>query len=1021
MMMRIPVRRSIHAALLAIGVAVVVLFVTVGCNPSGQSQSDEGSKASGGGSDSGAATAPTTMTRSASLSQIRRLISTGNRDGANQAVQTHLLKFPDDPNAMVLASGLLKADGQIDDAVAMLDSAAEAEPDGGSRWRRQAALVLFESGRPLDGIARLEALLVEQPELDDARHELVSMLNGRGLRFDANDHARQLCRRGQANLDELQGLMFPSRSFTGLSEKPSADDVDLNDQIGALNVARAMQSEGDVLEAVQVLTSSQLIKDKHPAAMAFLGQLLIESQQFDRFDEWATQVPDASKRYPAYWLARGGWAVHQREFDVAIGQFAEAILREPGDLGANDRIAQALAAGGYTEDQQRFRRRGVLIDRLMTLTRQVFGASQVDPASLEEMSALLTESGRPAVALAWYRIALLQMGAPPAGIRKLNDALAMLDEQDFQQGNRRKQLCGLDVNRFPSDFKFANSSVKQTTSESMVVAKHPPSIDPVFVNVAADVGLDFTYYNGPVQKRRELRLLEQIGAGMACLDFDLDGRVDFYLGQASCEPPDGRGGRPNLLSRSLGDRFVPVTESANCDDRGYSCGVTSGDWNQDGFPDLVVANLARNTLLINQGDGTFIAHRGSPIWNQSYNTTSLAMGDVNGDQLPDIVEVNYVDDPSVYDPIQYKPDGTPVHWPAPSDYRPCADRLFLSRGDGAFDGRWLDESRQVTPATGLGIVLADLDGEPGNEIFVANDHAPNHLWQRQTKVDDAGDRRVAFQNTAALRGVAFGASGAPLGCMGIAVGDFDENGRIDLHVTNFENEWNNQYMQDENGFFDDLVVSYGLDQPTYKMLGFGTQALDYDNNIAVDLVIGNGHVEDYTDLGQAFQMPTMMLTLAGPKFVIKEVDGDRRYWESGHLSRSLAKCDWNNDGRTDFAVTDLIEPFALLENRTPTPYRWLQLRLVGTTAERDAIGSVVSCLVGGRKITNVVQSGDGYMCKNQAILSFGLGMHQGDVERVEVRWPDGTNQAFVGLAANRRWMLIQSESEPFDLELPDSQ
>ena len=219
--------------------------------------------------------------------------------------------------------------------------------------------------------------------------------------------------------------MFPLRSFTGLDRKPSADDVALIRRAGALNVARAMYSEGDVVQAARVLRESRLVEEKNPAAYAFYGLTLIESQQYDAFEQWLAGVPESARRYPAYWMATGSWAMRQRQFDVAVGQFAEAILREPGDLGATDRITQALAAGGHVEQQERFRRRGVLIDRLMTLTRDVFGASQVDPAAVQEISSLLNEAGRPLAALAWYRIAIERMGSPPAALRQIEQALAM--------------------------------------------------------------------------------------------------------------------------------------------------------------------------------------------------------------------------------------------------------------------------------------------------------------------------------------------------------------------------------------------------------------------------------------------------------------------------------------------------------------------------------------------------------------------------------------------------------------------
>ncbi|MDV6034386.1 MAG: hypothetical protein F9B45_30690 [Phycisphaera sp. RhM] len=998
-------------------VVSVLLCVVVGCGDRGSSTLTREAEREEAEREEAAEIDPASSERAAesrlaNLSKIRRMIASGDDAGAMQTVQTHLLRHPEDANAMVLASGLFNRQGQVDDAVAMLDSAAEWSTEDGWKWRQRAASMLADARRWPEAIERLEVLLQEEPELDDVRHQLVAVLNQRGFRFDANEHVRLLCRQGNATLDELRGLIFPARSFTGLSEKPKVEDVEQHRIHGEMNVARAMYGEGDVKDASQVLRTSRLLAERHPAAMAFYGQLLIESQQFDAFQKWHGEVDQASQRYPAYWLALGGWAMWQREFDLAVGQFAQAILREPGDLAATDRMAQALSAGGHRAEHERFRQRGVLIDRLMRVTRK-FLTGKADPVAIDEISKLLHESGRPVEALGWYRIAVKNMGSPTSGMRQLDQALAMADDEAFQRNRLAQVLCGLDLQRFPGEVHGAVwKTAGPVATPSLTEPPAVQSFEPVFVNVAAQAGLEFTYYNAPQQRARELRLFEQFGAGVACIDYDLDGNIDFYLGQASSEPPQGRGTRPNMLARSLGDRFVGVTDVANCDDRGYTCGITAGDWNQDGFPDLVVANVRGNTLLINRGDGTFAPHAGDSVWDEPLYTASLAIGDVNGDHLPDLVEVNYVEDASVFDPIEYKADGTPVRLPAPLDFRPARDRLFLSVGDGTMTGQWIDESGQVSPGTGLGVVLADLDGDPGNEILIVNDHLANHLWQRRV-VDDG--RSSIWQDTAAAKGVAFGARGTPLGCMGIAVGDFDQNGRPDLHVTNFEREWNNQFMQDESGFFDDLVVAFGLDQPTYKMLGFGVQAFDYDNNTRDDLVIGNGHVEDYSAEGRAFEMPTLVFAMEQTRFVAKDVAGDPEYWKAGHLSRALASCDWNNDGRTDFVVTDLIEPVALLENRTQTPHHWMQLQLVGTTAERDAIGATVKLSIAGQTLTKVVQSGDGYMCRNQPIVSFGLGPHE-MAERLEIRWPDGVVQRLTSLAADRRLVIVQSQNDAFELD-----
>ncbi len=950
--------------------------------------------------------------RAGSLGQIRRLVSSADWNGAEGLVQAHLVRHPEDPEALILGAQIYSARGKIDQAVAMIDGAATLSSAETPHLQTQAALLLAQSERWSQAIERLEALLREHPEADEARTALVDILNLRGFRFDANQHTRVLCERQQATVDQLRGLITPSRSHTGFQSKPNPDDEALIDKLGELNVARGLFSEGDVNDASKVLSQSQLVEAKHPAAIAFYGQVLLESQQFDQFEGWLRDVDPSCERYPAYWLALGGWAMRERNYRSAVRMFAEAILREPGDLLAIDRMTQSLAAAGDTQTSERFRQRGVEIDELIQTTADFLQNPGAGLQPVISISQILGQVGRPAESLEWLRLGLEQMGSPPEAMRRHQEGVAEMQKAEFQTSTKSNLLCGLDLEAYPLDSIADGGSVEEVDSlPPSSLANRPPSRRPSFVNVAGEVGLDFRYRNAEVPVERELLMFQQAGGGVACIDYDLDGRVDFYVGQAAGDPPDGLGTHPNFLARNLGDRFRDVTQVADCDDRRYAGGVTAGDWNQDGFLDLVVANLQRNTLFINQGDGTFLIHAGDAVWNEEAYTTSVAMGDVDGDHLPDIVEVNYLADPHIFDPIEHHPDGTPIRLPAPLHFQPAVDRVFLSKGDGSLAGQVLGDPDQPLPATGLGVLITDIDGEVGNEIFIANDHMANHFWEPD--VNAASQPR--WKNSAAVRGVAYGTSGAPLGCMGIAAADFNSDGRIDLHVTNFEKQWSNHYMQTDAGFFEDLVVASGFAEPTYEMVGFGTQAIDYDNNTVIDLMIGNGHIDDLTARGsKQFEMPTQLFGLNQSKFQLLQVVGDDAYWKMGHLTRALAYCDWNRDGRVDVVTTDLKQPLALLENRTDTVYHWLQLRVVGTRSERDAIGATITASFGDQTVTRVVQAGDGFMCKNEPVLCFGLG-EQSSIQRLEIRWPDGSLQTFSNLPGDRRWLIIEGDDEAFEV------
>ncbi len=940
----------------------------------------------------------------ATMARIRRQADAGNIDQAERELEDYLLREPGDSQALVLASEIAMSRGRYDQAFKLLDDAARSAPQDAANLRMRAALLFANRGQWKEAIGRLTALVKDHPELDEARTQLVELLNQRGFRFDANEHIRELIRRGGVTKELLGGLMVPARTYTG-----NPIDVDLSDthqvnRVGPLNVARDLLSKGDAENASRILGESDPVRERNPCAVALQGQTLLAAQDFAALENWLDQVPSECRRYPSYWIALGGRAMRGRQHDQAVRLLAEAVVREPGELAVNDRMTQALAAGGHVDASERFRQRGIQIDALTRLARSIVANPNPDSAAFDELSRGLHQIGRSLEALAWYEVALQNMGAPPEAMRKVQQAKRLVPEFDVPR-QRDQLLCGINLDDFPLDTSF--EPIESTMDNVASSTERPEGRQPAFTNIASMVGLEFQYRNAPVPVEREFRIFQQLGAGVACLDFDLDGNTDLYVGQASGEPPHGRGTLPNALLRNQRPQYVDVTERAGCDDRGYSCGVTAGDWNQDGFPDVVVGNIGANALFINQGDGTFQTLEGDAVWNEPKFTAALAMGDIDGDHLPDIVEVNYLDDPRAFDPIEYRSDGKPVDLPGPLTFTPAVDRVFFAQSDGTMSGRTLGDPSQPRPATGLGVLLANIDGVGGNELFIANDHMANHLWERT-------DNSRVFRNMAAAKGVAYGADGMPLGCMGIAAADFDSNGRLDLHVTNFENQWSNQYMQNSAGFFDDLAVAFSMGTTTYKMLGFGTQAIDYDNNSSVDIVVGNGHVEDYTSKGSSFEMPTQVFSLQGSRFAQLDVAGDKDYWQRGHLSRGLAVCDWNNDGRVDFVVTDLKAPLALLENRTESDYHWLQLQLVGRRCERDAIGTTVTATVGGRTTIGVVQSGDGYMCKNQPLVCFGLG-NAAIVDRLEISWPGGDTQTFDGIAADHRYLIVQGDERPFAL------
>ncbi len=433
---------------------LAMVFLAAGCDrqpspgtaPIGGPQPTTASKAS-----SQSPSAPR-ASRAGSLAQIRRLLTSGDLSGAEGVLQTHLLLHPNDPEALLLGAQIDASRGQVDQAVAMLDEAAAVTTDDPQPLRIQAALLLARAERWQQAIGRLEALVRENPDSDEARRQLVEVLNRRGFRFDANQHVRVLCERHRATTDELRGLIAPARSHTGFHDKPDIENQEEIDRYGPLNVALGLFSEGDVGDALEALRRSRLLEEKHPAVVAFYGQVLLEAQQFEAFETWLEEVDPACQRYPAYWLALGGWAMRARDYRSAVRMFAEAILLEPGDLLANDRMTQALAASGNADASELFRQRSIEIDSLMRTTGQYIQDPNRGLKFIGEISQVLGRIGRPAESVEWLRIALEQMGSPPDAMRSYDAAARELQKRGVSGVHQTNLVVRLGSRPVPAGF-----------------------------------------------------------------------------------------------------------------------------------------------------------------------------------------------------------------------------------------------------------------------------------------------------------------------------------------------------------------------------------------------------------------------------------------------------------------------------------------------------------------------------------------------------------------------------------------
>jgi hypothetical protein len=682
--------------------------------------------------------------------------------------------------------------------------------------------------------------------------------------------------------------------------------------------------------------------------------------------------------------------------------FWEAVRRDPDHRQGNYRLGTTLAGMKDSSRAAPFLERAERLEALSVVIDDLF-RNHHHTASMAKASALAEALGRLWEAWGW---ALLARGESPRlewaeqTIARLAPRLQADVPRTLPEHNPALQT---DLTEYPLPVRMA------TAGRAAPRPGDGPSGARIrFDDVALSAGLEFTYFNSHDGSKRGTRIIESTGGGVAAFDFDGDTWPDLYFTQGCRQPSDRPlGEHRDRLFRNLGDgRAADVTESAGLGDERFSQGISAGDYNNDGFPDLYLANIGPKRLYRNNGDGTFAETTGPAGIHGNDWTTSCVIADLNGDTWPDIYEVNFCAGPDVFTLMCQH--GGVARSCSPQSFDAAPDRVYVGRGDGTFEDVTETAGISAPDGYGLGIVAADFEGTGVLNLFIANDGTANFYFVNRT---DPRDRRLKFAEQALAAGLAFDADGLPQACMGVAAGDADGNGLIDLHVTNFYNESDALYLQQSPGLFADMAQSAGLRGPSMIPLGFGTQFLDADLDGRPDLVLTNGHVEDSRDVGQPYEMsPQCYRNLGGGRFVELPPSSLGKFFEGKYLGRGLARLDWNRDGKEDFVVSHIGAPAALVVNRTDGAGHYLALQLRGVVSSRDAVGTTVRLTAGERTWTSQLTAGDGYQASNERRLVFGLG-DAGHVDKLVVRWISGREQEFSDLRGDVDLLVIEGRDD----------
>lgn len=506
------------------------------------------------------------------------------------------------------------------------------------------------------------------------------------------------------------------------------------------------------------------------------------------------------------------------------------------------------------------------------------------------------------------------------------------------------------------------------------------------LNFVHDPGVDGSYF-----------MPESLGSGCALFDYDNDGDLDVLLLNAgSHNKGAGAGGTPALHRQERDGTFTNVTESAGLTETGYGMGAAVGDIDNDGNLDLFITTYGPEVLYRNNGNGTFTDITKQAGTSDDEWSTSAMFLDYDRDGFLDLYATNYLQ----YDPNVHCSDkaGRPEYC-GPKIFSGVSDRLYHNNRNATFTDVSVKSGIASVPMKGLGIVSGDFNNDSYPDIYAANDGEPNLLWINQ--------KDGTFQDHAVALGAAVNGLGQPEGSMGVAAGDADEDGDLDLFMTVLHDE-KIQFFRNERelGFVDDSLAS-GLAGPSAPFTGFGAGFFDYDNDGDLDVAVVNGRIErgplliqkDAPDYWDHYSEPNMLFeNVAGRYRDVSKYAGN--FGSDLKTSRGLAFGDVDNDGDIDLLVTNTGAGAQLFRNDVSAKGHWLIVRAIDGALKRDAIGAVITVDAGGKKIVRIAQPGYSYLSSNDPRVHFGLGVAT-SVDRILIRWPDGKQEVFPATRADQ--------------------
>ena len=525
-----------------------------------------------------------------------------------------------------------------------------------------------------------------------------------------------------------------------------------------------------------------------------------------------------------------------------------------------------------------------------------------------------------------------------------------------------------------------NNPASKSQKHSVITV--PPASSDYFQEIGQEIGLDFIHSIGDGDLTN---IVESSAGGAAFLDYNQDGYIDLYIcsgtwleGLSDGEKPD-KLPENHLYQNRRDGTFEDVTKKAGVGGPWYSMGVTVGDYNNDGYPDLYLSNYGPNVLYKNNGNGTFTdVTKRAKVGGNEFSVGAVWL-DYDNDGLLDLYVGNYLN----FDP-QYKYYYAPDGFPGPMAYDSQKDILYHNKGDGTFEE--VTESMGIIDQDGraMGVGAADYDEDGYVDIYVANDHTLNYLFHNE------GGKKFTDRGT--MSGTAFSQAGEATVSMSVDFADFNNDCLLDLFVS--DDTYCSLYKNEGNGVYSDKSYISGIATACAQFVGWSSSFVDYDNDGDVDIFKTNGALKHlYGHEDQLFD------NVDGEKFV--DVSLDRgEYFNKEYVGRGACLGDYDNDGDMDVLIVNLNDHCRFLRNNKGNQNNWLILHLIGTTSNRDGIGARIKISSGNKVQIAQRKSTTGYLSQNDPRIHFGIAKNE-TVEKIEIKWPSGKVQVLEDIKANQ--------------------